>query len=410
MTDRRRTLGTVSLAVCCTGLGGTPIWLLSAHAPAMGGAAGFDDAGLGLLVSAFFLSSAVSGMAASRFVQVRGWPAGVVAAGSVGAVASLGVALLPASVALLLALLVAGAVANATSQPAANLAVALTVPSARQGLAFGVKQAALPVATFLVGVTLPLFLGEDGWRWAYGWAAALGLVMAGTVVVVRRRGRDARAVPSRGTATAPAEPRSSSRVDEPYRRALVLLSVGGGFGTACTMSLGGFFVVSAVADGWSLPAAGRLLAAASVVGVASRVVSGLLADRRTGRHLVVVAAMMLSGVTGLVLLAVGGSTAVTVLGALLAYGLGWSWNGVFAFAVVRYSGGAPAVATGMVQTAMSVGAAGGPLGFGLLATTAGYSSAWLVAAVSLATGAVFVLLGRRALPPDAARSRSAAVS
>lgn len=394
MTGRRRGPVVLAVAVGATGLGGLPVWLLSAHAPTMTRVLGFDEAVLGLIVSGFFVCSALTGMVAGRFVQARGWRAGVVATGLLAAAGMLGVGLLGGSVLSIMAFLVLGAVANATSQPAANLAVSSSVGSARHGVAFGIKQAALPIATFVVGASLPLFVGDHGWRRAYvvGAAVALGVVACG-LLVGRRGSAGPRPDGARGR---------TIRVDPSVRRGLLLMAVGGGFGTACTMSLGGFLVVSVVASGWSEVAAGRLLAAASVVGITSRVVSGALADRRTGRHLVAVASMMLAGVGGLVLLALSRSVALTVVGALLAYGLGWAWNGVFAYATVRYSGGAPAVATGIVQSAMSVGAAVGPLTFGVLATGPGYPTAWLVAAGTLALGAGFVLLGRRALPPGAA--------
>ena len=45
--------------------------------------------------------------------------------------------------------------ANALCQPAANLLIARAVPAHRQGLAFAVKQSAIPMSTLLAGVAVP---------------------------------------------------------------------------------------------------------------------------------------------------------------------------------------------------------------------------------------------------------------
>ncbi len=65
------------------------------------------------------------------------------------------------------------------------------------------------------------------------------------------------------------------------------------------------------------------------------------------------------------------------------------------FAVIRDNRGAAASVTGFVQTGLSLGAAGGPLLFGVVAQAASYSAAWLTAAALSLAGAVTVRVSRR---------------
>ena len=77
-----------------------------------------------------------------------------------------------------------------------------------------------------------------------------------------------------------------------------------------------------------------------------------------------------------------------VIGALVAYTLGWGWNGLFNLAVVRSNPERPGAATGITQTGVFVGAVFGPLLFGFVVDRASYTAAWLVAGVlSLAAAA-----------------------
>jgi hypothetical protein len=86
-----------------------------------------------------------------------------------------------------------------------------------------------------------------------------------------------------------------------------------------------------------------------------------------------------------------------LVGTVLAFGLGWSWNGLFALAIVRRNANAPAVATGIVQTTKYVGGTVGPLSFGVAVAQLGYAAAWAGAAVLLGLGAALILLGRALL-------------
>jgi MFS family permease len=297
--------------------------------------------------------------------------------------------------------LVLGAIGFAFAQPSSNVALAETVSLHRQATAFGLKQASLPVTTLLVGVTVPLFLGPDGWRWAFGSSAALTVLFIAVVLVGARtprredRARSFRMLRRRGIEPTVRAPRH--RPQPP----LLVLAAGAGLGSAATSSIGGFLVVFGVSTGLSPAAAGRLLAIGSIVCLASRLITGWVADRRGRGHLRVVGLMMLGGSTGFLLLAAEQPWTV-VAGTALAFGLGWAWNGLFAFAVVHNHREYPAMATGVVQTAIGTGSATGPLAFGVTLSLTSYPVAWIGVAVALALGALLVLRGRGMLARAAA--------
>jgi cyanate permease len=159
-------------------------------------------------------------------------------------------------------------------------------------------------------------------------------------------------------------------------------------------ALGAFLVDSAVARGVSEARAGLTLTLGSALCVLCRLLAGWLADRWTRGHLMFIAALLGVGAVGLALLGVDSRVAL-VAGVLLAFGFGWCWPGLLAFAVVKLRPQAPAAATSVTQTGVYAGASAGPLGFGFLAAHASYPVAWVAAAVAMAVAGVCVLVGAR---------------
>lgn len=165
------------------------------------------------------------------------------------------------------------------------------------------------------------------------------------------------------------------------------------FAAAAGCSLAIFMVASAVDTGWTEAGAGLLFAAASAVGVAARLLSGFLADRRGRNHLRVVVAMLVGGSLGVAAL-VPGNAALFALGAPLAFGAGWGWPGLFILAVVRLNPSAPAAATGLTQVGTSAGCVVGPLAFGLVADVSSYGVAWAMTALELLLAAGVLVWAR----------------
>jgi predicted MFS family arabinose efflux permease len=160
-----------------------------------------------------------------------------------------------------------------------------------------------------------------------------------------------------------------------------------------------------VARGIAPGPAGLSLTLGSAVCCAARVAGGWQADRRPGKQVGVIAALLASGAVGLALIAVPGTVAL-VAGVVLGFGLGWSWPGLMNFAVVRLHPQAPAAATSITQTGVYAGGCVGPLALGAVATAASYQTMWIVAAVAMVGAAVLMLVGSRMLTRSPGLSQS----
>jgi len=274
----------------------------------------------------------------------------------------LAAAALAQSLAVFLVLLAAAGLANAVTQPAINLFMADQVPLDRQGLAFGIKQSAIPTAVLVSGLALPVLALPLGWRATFAICAG-GVLLVGAAV--------GRAAPS---FVAPPE---RPRAPRPSRK-LLLTAVGAALASAGPNALGAYLVASAVDVGIAEGAAGALAAAGSATSLLMRVWLGHRADRRRDYGFSTMVALLLGGAGGFALLAVG-EPAPFVAGAFVAFALGWGWPGLFNLAVVDLHREAPGAASGISQTGIYVGAAAGPALYGLLSAEIGYPAAWAVA-------------------------------
>lgn len=375
----------VLLAVAVATATVLPAFLTGGLAVQVRGELDFGAAALGLAVAAFFVTSSLASAVMGRVVERIGSHRGMRLAAIGSAASLLGVALFARSWTGLVACLVLGGLANAVSHPAANLLLAREVPAGRQGLSFGIKQAAIPVATLLAGLAVPTIAVTLGWRWAFAGGAALALAVAFLVPAAASAGV--------------ARPREGTRKGDARTVPLFLLALGIGLGSTAATPLGAFLVESSVAAGLRVETAGLMLAAGSAASIAVRVLFGRLADGMSGGRLLLVAGMLATGVAGFAMLATG-EVALILPGALLAFAAGWGWPGLFNFAIVKTSPGAPAAATGITQTGASGGAAVGPLVFGLVAEAASYDVAWLVCGAFALGALAAIVAGRRMILRD----------
>lgn len=375
-------------AAAMTTLGTLPVFLLSAQAVLIREDLRFTETQLGLAVSVFFGAAALASLSAGQLAERLGRRWSTVLAGGLAAVGTLGIAVAATSYPVLLGWLVVAGLANAALQMTSNVTLARSVPPDHRGLAFGVKQSAIPVATMIGGIAVPAVGVALGWELAYAAAA----VAAAFVVLMGLRVQ-------RGDA----QPRASHAVRESAPTgALLTIAVVMTLASAAVNSLGAFLPVWAFRVGLDPGTAGWLLAAVSAGCIVARIGLGLAADRRDGRNLPVVASLMAVGAVGLVLLA-GTSTTSLLLGAFLAFTVGWSWPGLMLFAVVRVGRDSPAHASGAVQAGAFLGGASGPLLFGLLVTATSYPTAWRAAATALLLAAALSLLARRQFIADIVR-------
>ncbi len=371
----RTSIGAVAISVATV----LPMFLTGGLSVQIGADLDFPPSALGTAPAAFFgamtLGSPFAGRLVARLGAPRAARASVLAVAAVLALVALAATSLPV---ILGGLAVAGA-ANAIAQPAVNQLVARGVPQGRQGVSYGVKYSSIPVASMLAGTAVPVFGLTVGWRWAF----AAFAVMAAAAALWRFGAPQVRGAQS-----------SSAAGEGLPRRLLVALAVGISLAAAGGSTLAIFLVTSAVESGWSEANAGVLLAGASVVGIAARLLSGIRADRRGRNHLWAVTVMLAAGSAGVMVLAVGDPVWFLV-GAPIAYAAGWGWPGVFILSVVRLNPADPAAATGLVQIGTSAGCVYGPLVFGVLAENVSFTAAWAGNALALLCAAGLIALTRR---------------
>ena len=367
-----------AVATAASTVGVLPAYLAGALAPQIRADLGIGPAALGLALSACFISQSLFSARLGRIVDRLGAIASVRAAALATAIVAGTIAVATGSFAMLVVLLLAMGTVNGIAQLAATATVADSVPLRRQGVAFGIKEAAKPAATLLCGIAVPLAVLID-WRWAFVACAVLALALL-------------------GAAHGPARERGAARVKAaaPAGRAplaLVMLAVAAALGSAVGTTAGTFMVDTVMSDGMSAGAAGALLMVGSVTSLVVRIVIGLRADRMERGHLLRVAALLAAGAPGFLLLAVGSGPAL-VLGAMLAFGGGWGWAGLLNFAVVRRNRGGAAAAAGVVLAGASFGGGSGPLIFGLVAEHSSYAAGWWLCCGLALVAAGIVLLAR----------------
>lgn len=374
----------VSVGVTVVGL--LPVYLFSVLVVQLRADMGFGPAALGALVATFFGCSSLAAFVTGRLGRDGASTSVVRAAAALSTASLLAIGLLADDIrALTVALVVAG-ISNGFGQPATNALIAAAVPPERQGVVYGTKQAAIPLSTLLGGLAVPLIAVDHGWRPVFVIAGALGLI---AVAGVPRRALAARSSAVRDSVAA-----------GPFRLApLLVLGLGLMLAAGTGNAVATFFVASAVAAGEHPATAGVLAAVASVAGICTRISLGVLADRRPGRWLLVVAYLIGFGAFGHALLATQ-QRGLLGPGVVLAYCTGWAWAGVVTYAIARMHPDATARSTGITQGGMALGAALGPLVFGVAVEAWSYPAAWTGAAVCSVLGGTIVAAGRTMLVRD----------
>jgi len=387
--DRRPVTGSAraaTAAVTVTTVGVLPVYLVGILWVQLQDDFDFGPELLGTLVAVFFLTSAVSALTAGTIVRRFGASPVVRVSALVASVSMLVIALSAQHTAVLVAALAFSGWGNGIGQPASNDLIARAVVRTRHGLAYGVKQAAIPLSTMIAGIAVPLVAIPLGWRPAFAMCAALGLLV---MLTVPSAGRP-------GSADSPASAEATEAAG-PFRRApLFVLAAGLMLGAAAGNAMGSFLVATAVDGGIAPSTAGVLAAVASGAGALSRVGFGWLADRFRTRWLLVVAAQMAIGGVGYALLGTGIEVLIGV-GAVIGYCAGWAWAGLSTFSVARMHPGMTARATSITQGGTGTGAALGPLLFGLVVSATSYSVAWYATAVVAVLAGAVIVQGRRML-------------
>ncbi len=366
-------------AVVYTGVAILPLFLVSAQVLQLGRDIDFGVGRLGLATASYFGMAALAANPAGRVISKLGPGRGLRIGGSLAFASCVIAALASTWWIILLAMALAG-VGNGLTQVSANVAIFDGVAEGRQGLAFGAKQASVPLASLMAGISLPLIGLVVGWRWAFVVAGVLALVFT---------------ISAPEPATRSGESRTEKRAG-PLPRSLALLTFAGFCAALAGNGVSLFIVPSAVDVGISEGTAGLVLAASSLLVVVARAGAGWTVDRRrTLGHLEMASLVGLGSLGAIFLMATETASSYLIAMPLALVGA-WGWPGVFFFTVVRSYPEFPAQASGFALSTNLTGTVLGPVVVGVLAAAGNYSAAWLFVATAAAAAAVgFVLSYRR---------------
>ncbi len=368
------------LVAVTTNLAGVlPLFLTGAMSVQIGRELGLDPSGIGWLLAGFAVMSLLLSAPLGARVGTIGISPSMRIASGLSVVSLLACAAAPNRLLLAAAVLVGGT-SNALGQTASNALVAARVRAARYGLAYAIKQSAIPLSILLGGLAVPAIALTVGWRHAYLVAAAVAL--AALLAVPRH------VAPSLGRAERP--------VSSDERGSVWLLGAGLVAAVVAATSIGAHAASSAVAIGFSEGSAGLMVAAGGAAGLAVRLAAGVRADRVSGGALTAAAVLCVMGAVGWLLMSTLWPL-LFVVGLLAANAFGWGWPGLVHLAVARRFPEATAAASGITQTGVALGLLIGPPVIGLVAVSAGWAWAWVLAAGSALVGAALIALARRQL-------------
>ncbi|MEX2532778.1 MAG: MFS transporter [Nitriliruptoraceae bacterium] len=375
--------GVVLTAIFATTIVAIPVFLVGSLAVFIAEDLNFSVVELGSVASVFFAAAAVASVVGGRITVRFGHKLGMYLGVGSTAVAVLGIGVFAQTPLQIAILMVFGGAGNGLTQPAVNFLLARRIAPDRQGLAFGVKQSAIPASTLFAGLSIPLLASTFGWRSPF--IVLVGLAVVATVLTPRRSTVIPGAVKARG-----------SKDVRPGIN-LYILAFGGVLGSAAANSLGAFLVLSLVNGGVIASTAGVIAAASSASAVTVRLIIGKVSDRFKFTNLYFVAGMQAAGGVAFIWLGlVTGVWPMTTL-AILAFGIGWGWPGLLLFNVIRRFPLIPGRASGVIQSSAFVGGIIGPFTFGLIVAAAGFSLALGVAGLASVVAGVAIFIGETRL-------------
>lgn len=376
------------VATLGTTLAASPPLLVGGLALFMQADLDFGAAQLGFSVGAFFVAAALASIPAGLITGARGPLAAIALGATVTTVCLVSLAALAGSWLHLVALLSVCGAASAVAQVGANHLIAVHVARSRQGIAFGFKQAAIPLAAVFSGFAVPL-------GYLVGWRAALvcfALLSAALLAFSRKLSYAGGPSPRDLTSHRARDAGMPRLLERPF----YLIALGGAIASAAGNAPVVFLVHSLVAQGVAAEAAGLLLAIGSFSGLAVRVVGGWVADRITFAALRLVAVLLCAGAVGNLLLAAWGSVPV-VVAVVLLFGGGWGWPGLYWLGVARETKNSAPKAFGVAQAGTFAGAVVGPVAFGVFAETASVRGAWVMVAGGALIAAACMVAGQRSM-------------
>jgi MFS family permease len=393
---RRRTSALLSAAFLAQVAVSLPELGVPTLVPAIKADLGLSTAAVGALVAAINVGRLGGAYPSGRLVDRVG-ERPVMVFGTIGAGLAFALAALaPSAATMAPALLLAGTF-TASATPAGISLVLSAVGRGAKAVAVGIRQSGVPAGGALAALALPALSRQIGWRGALLLAAALAIVCSLIVRAVLARH------PSPPTRTqARGHRRGGARGLLANRRLMLVtlwsLTFAGGQYVMVT-----YLILTLTSEGSaSLAGAAAVLAAAQLLGIAGRVLWGLLSDRLLGgTRWPVLLAISLSGVAGCSILALCPAPLPAPLLAVVAIGTGLSllgYQGIGLTAMVESSpAGSHGAGLGFGLTFISASIIVLPPAFGAVTDlTGGFRASWLALTIMLAASTALPLAMRRA--------------
>lgn len=378
----RTPLANALLAAAVVAGGSLPVYLTGAMFVQLSVDLAFGAAGLGVVVGAYRGATALGALPLGRLADRVRPDRSLRVSLLLSALAMVGIASVATSFAHLFAFLLLSGLAYALGQTSVNVFLSTAVPPHRQGMALGIKQAAIPLSGMLAGLAVPVLALTLGWRSAFWLFAGVAILALFAVPSLEEAPKRSSSGGARGRMPMPPT---------------LALGAALAFGIAANASTTAFLVDSAVSIGIAPGRAGLLLAVASGASITVRIVAGSLVDRLQMDPLRVTVGMLLVGASGYLLMS-STSTPAFAAGAMVALTLGWGYNGVFWLAVIRHSKGSAGASTGIILPMGMAGGVIGPLITGRIVEATSYTVVWGIVGAWLIASAAMVVLGVRLLP------------
>lgn len=345
-------------------------------APVAAGELGVQASRIGVLVAFTYFVAILSGLICdtliARFGPVRVFEFAVVLV-AIGLASGFGGNL--TGVVVLAAL---AGTAHGLVNPASSTILMHASPPRYRSLIFSIKQTGVPLGSAIASVLIPVLLQSMHWHYAVlvlGAASAFLLLAIAPFRSVYDRDRNPRQrIRLSGIGT-----KISEVVSHPE---LLMLGLSSGAYAAVQMSLFTYLMLYLIVDlGYTLFLAGLVFSVAQLMGIVSRPVWGMVADRLQSPRALLAGLGIAMGLCGL---AAALSTPATPLAAMLVLCAGYGasavgWNGVFLAEVARIAPpGRVGVVTGGVMLFTFSGSVLGPPTFGaILAFSGSYTLGFL---------------------------------
>lgn len=326
------------------------------------------ETSLGLISASYFLSSAAFSLVGARLVERFGAARSLLVSSLIVAAGSAIIGGLVADYWQLVLVAVILGSTNGMSQPAANDLISGNVIHHR-GLAYGVKQCALPLAAAVGSIGFSLVALRFGWRAFYLTVVVLALIV-GCIAWLNTRG-----TPVLRTARGAVLDRRNSRI-----RSVPKLLFVGGAGAFVGNAMTTFYIPASISAGIDAESAAWSMGVGSMVGVAVRLILGRQWDRRHFNAWTVVAFQFWIWGFAFLLLSQMTGYGVGVVVALLGFGFGWAWPGLFHLSLSGMMTQSVARATSIIMLGVYVGGLAGPLIVGFTIASVSYATAWLICA------------------------------